>query len=724
MTALFSGEPVHRALSRLSIAHPAATLASWILVGAACAYLALDLGVDTSTGSILNRAAPEWSRYEASVREFGSDEVLVVGIDAALVDHASVLEIDEHLGKIAGVSRVESLASLSVPAEVGGDLRFAPPTFGHSLEEAIALALSSDLAKNSVVSKDGSLVAWIVFPESNYQSYDRLVASVLRAAPSGAWVSGVPVYRSESNKVTRSELRRLMPVSLAALLVVGWLVLGRLRLAVVALLPGVLATLVVAALMVMAGTSVTFMTMVLPPILLALGVAYAIHPIVASAGEGASFGHLIQKADGVALSGLTTVIGLLSAALVPIPAVRELGGFGAAGVMVATFCAISLVPSLAWAFDARRPLRRIGAVGPSLLVIPQWCGVHPRSVVVLWLLLFGVGLVGLRVGTVDTDATRWFGSNTRINIDYQAISRGLSGISPINVVVERVDGRSMVGRADRDQLAAFVRYLRDRSEVGYAVSIAELLAELRIAFSSGPGEAGVEQLLLVAEGEPQLRYLLTPDYARANVPMRVRDNSSAALLALADDAEGWWADLSDYDATATGIMFEFARAEDAIAWGQSASLLVASVVVGLVLLWALGPGVLCAVALLTNLCPVVLVAGLMGLGRIPLDAATVVLGALAIGIGVDDTLHLSLAYVRNRRGSSRSSAVQAAYLEVAPAITSSTVVVAVGFSVLATSEFLLVSQLGLLTLVAAIVCWLADLTLLAAGLNLGRAQDA
>ena len=106
--------------------------------------------------------------------------------------------------------------------------------------------------------------------------------------------------------------------------------------------------------------------------------------------------------------------------------------------------------------------------------------------------------------------------------------------------------------------------------------------------------------------------------------------------------------------------------------------------------------------------------GAMGWFRIPLDAGTVILGSLALGVAVDDTVHLTEAFVNAReRGAEQATALREALARVLPPITYTTAVVATGFLVLGFSGFTLTPESGPVDLgVVMVLCLIADLSLL------------
>ncbi len=75
-------------------------------------------------------------------------------------------------------------------------------------------------------------------------------------------------------------------------------------------------------------------------------------------------------------------------------------------------------------------------------------------------------------------------------------------------------------------------------------------------------------------------------------------------------------------------------------WGLGLALVIVFLVMGI----ALRSVGLLAAAVPVNLFPVVLVFGVLGWGGIPLDIAVATIGAIVIGIAVDDTIHFLWAY--------------------------------------------------------------------------------
>jgi predicted RND superfamily exporter protein len=306
---------------------------------------------------------------------------------------------------------------------------------------------------------------------------------------------------------------------------------------------------------------------------------------------------------------------------------------------------------------------------------------------------------------------------------YESIRLELSGISPMNVVVEAPEGGSVLEPEALAAIDGLTLYLGEQLEVGKAISVADPLRQLVGGFLDDPSQplpdsyAQATQSMLLLDSVEIIGDIITPDHRFANVMLRVDDNGSARLVDLAGRARDWWDahGVDGYTATPTGIMYEFARAEEAIAHGQLGGLAVAFAVISGILFAIFRWPRLALMALVPNALPLFIIFGCMGLLGIPIDAGTVVMGSLALGIAVDDTIHVTTTFsIARERGLDARKALQHALSEVLPAVCASTLMLTIAFGLFAFSEFAITRNLGWLTGSIMVLCLLADVTLLSA----------
>ncbi len=728
-------------LLRAAVLHPVRTLGVWAVVLVLAGFGVASLEIDTTTDSVLDRTGEEWAYYQSSQSRFGGDEIVVVSLEG---DRPFDPEVLAEVGRLTtafeglpGVRRVDSLASVPL-IRVRGDgtlnldaaLEDGVPE-SEEARRALADEVRADrVAPRNFISEDERVFAVNVILDQGFGGdYDAIVNAIRAELPAeGARISGVPVFRTEANARTRREILLFVPLTVVAIGLLLVVVFRSFGAVVIAVSVGLIGTWLLVGAMGLAGVALSLITMILPSVILALGCSYVMH--VLSAGSGARdperlLEQLLPVAKPVALSGLTTAIGFAVIGAVRIEEVRAVGAFGSLGVLGIVAASLTVAPALLrlWPLPPGRARAASWAEGPLRQALVRIAARH-RGLVIgasgLVLLAFGAGLSQLKV---ETDATRWFPRGSEVRDSYEEIRQQLSGISPVNVVLESASGQPVTEPAVLEALDGLASHLEALPDVGKVVSLGDPLRQIHGGFHNEPSlplpesQPLVEQYLLLLESVEQIADLVTADRTAANLVLRADNNGSGPLLAIGEEAERWWAEngVPGIHPRATGIMYEFARAEDEIALGQIRGLLLALSAIAVVLLAALRRPILALVALVPNVVPVVMVFGFMGLAGVPLDAGTVIVGSLALGIAVDDTVHLISAFQNSyERQEGTLRALDAALARVVHPLVLTTVSVGLGFGLLGLSEFTFTRNLGLLIAGTMLVCLLADLILLPA----------
>ncbi len=133
-----------------------------------------------------------------------------------------------------------------------------------------------------------------------------------------------------------------------------------------------------------------------------------------------------------------------------------------------------------------------------------------------------------------------------------------------------------------------------------------------------------------------------------------------------------------------------------VATTQIVSVLVSLVLVALLLLWQFRSLVLALVGLVPLSLSVLLVFAAMSFAHMELNIGTALVASIAIGIGVDYTIHYIQAYVRARSRVERHLILRESYATTGRAILYNALSVALGFLVLAASQFTTIQYVGIL----------------------------
>jgi len=722
-----------------STRNPRPVIAAWLIAAVSSTFGIGLLVVDTGTSAFLNRTSAAWAVYQNSLREFGGDEVVVVAFEGSRPFDPDTIEkiqtYSREFEKIPGVRRVDSIASFPIiDSDESGSLLLTPAVerVDH-LDEAgvsrIADLIRSDrIAPSNFVSSDEKLLAINLVLDSDVDRGRDVVVSEVRRliGEESAWVSGVPIFRTEVNSQTREELAAFIPLTILIIGCIVAIATGSLGSVVISLVPSCLAVWGLVGIMGAMRVPLSLSTMILPSILLALGSAYTMHLLSALSRVGLARNLesvLIPVAKPLGLSGLTTALGFLAMSTVRIDAIYQLGLFGSIGVMIILVATLTLAPALIASFPIRQSysFRSAWITTAVDLLIRRTIGRNRILVLLAWSVIILGSVIGICRLHVETDIILWFSDRTDVRRSYEAIRTHLSGITPVNVVVSADQGRAVTEEATLRSIRDLSDFLEAHPFVGRSISIADPLIQIHREMGFDQLETlptdpnTVSQYLLLLESLDQISDVIAPDRKSANIVMRLTENGSEAIMNLSAEIAEWWRmnGPPGFSAETTGVMFEFARAEEEIAYGQIRGLGLALIAIGVVLIAIYRKLLVALVAMVPNIAPLAIAYGFMGSVGIPLDAATICIGSLALGIAVDDTIHLMTAfYAEKASGATAQSALRIATSRVSPALVYSTVAISCGFAVLGASNFSLIRNLGTVTAGMVVICLIADLTVL------------
>ncbi|MFO8005758.1 efflux RND transporter permease subunit [Thioalkalivibrio sp.] len=503
------------------------------------------------------------------------------------------------------------------------------------------------------------------------------------------------------------------------------------------------------ALLILLDRPFTLISAILPPLLTALTVAMLMHFFNAML-HAAQRGHQGRARVEAALSAvarptwfmaLTTAAGLASLQVSRIRPIETFGLIGAFGVLVAAAVVLLLLPAIMVRWDrgdwlmprsGLRLLDRVTALAAHLAIR------RAGWVLLATAILLALAIPQIRHVEVETDLYAFFDEDHSITQATRAVERELSGVMALEVVFDGPDWDSL---QDPDRLQAIQRvqhWLDQRPEVDYSLSLPDLVAEMHWAFNEEdpdyrriPDDPNlVAQYLFIYDGR-DLFDAVDRDFERSRILLNLNAHGARAINALMDDLRVYLEanPPADLEWDMAGMARLFADQERLLIEGQLHSLYAVAAMITLLMLlmWRSIP--LTVLSMIPNLAPVAMIFALMGLLGIWLDMATAMIASVAIGIAVDDTIHILHNY-RERRGSGSpvAWALARSFRRSGRAITATTLVLVAQFLLLAVSDFQPTAAFGWLTAFGLIAALLFDLlvlpALLVAGHRLTRSRPA
>lgn len=724
----------------------------------------LRLALDASTEPLLPPDDPARALHLRAVQEFGDDEIYAIAMESedgafARASLETLVRLHHEIARLPGVRRVQSLADAVTfrydPAEDWidvGRLFDAVPVADAGLAALRARALADPLLRRHVVSEDGRTAGVTVrFAEMTDAEFiasgldDRIQALLAAEARPGLrfHVSGRPHLKASVYRGMVHDLSLLVPLALAVLATVLALATGSRRGVGLPLASVAVAVLWTHAVMTALGVPITILSSMLGPQLMAIGSVYGVHVLshyqeerATGTAEDVARRTLAAMRLPVVVSGTTTWIGFAAVCLTDVPAVRDMGAFSALGTGAISLLTLTALPAAL----ALLPPRREAAALPArlarssealalaterlLAALHAAVARRPDAWIAGAVAAAGISAWAVPRIVVDTDYVSFFAEDAPVRRDFDAVNRLLAGVVPLYVVVEG-DGPGAFREPAALRALESLQARIDRIEgVSRTASAADLLRSMNRAVEADdpaaeriPDERPAVGELLQLAPKDELGRFLNGNQSRANLVVRTGEVGSAAIRRLtASLRAALRAELDGgLSGEPTGNAILLARSADAIAGGQARAVSLATVAIFALVAGALRSWRLGLVALLPNLFPVLLFFGLLGLGVAPLSLPTSLIGAVALGVAIDDTVHYLVRYRRERaRGAGPQEATRCAGQAVGRAIVVTSAMLAAGFAVMALSSFATLREFGLLFALTVGLCVVADLLLLPA----------
>ena len=328
------------------------------------------LRIDPSLNEMLPADDPARRFYEELLERFGSDDVVVVGLISDALFTRDGLETfertSEALARAPGVQRVESLATAVRMRPIEDDVEisgfFDDPIGSDAAACALQEALLDDpLRAGSFISVDGRATAILVtferVPEDEFlaRGLDLGVLEVARAEATDMQVvmAGTPHVKAEVGRLLEVELAIMVPIVFALMSLLSCLFFRSVRLGLVPLAAVATGLLWTVGVMGWVGHDLNIVTTLIPPLVLALGFAYATHVVAgfAADGEGGPARAQARRALAhavfpVTFTALTTAAGFLSLTSNGLSVIRGFGIFAAVSTASTLLASLTLVPLL------------------------------------------------------------------------------------------------------------------------------------------------------------------------------------------------------------------------------------------------------------------------------------------------------------------------------------------------------------------------------------------
>ncbi|NQZ10119.1 MAG: MMPL family transporter [Algicola sp.] len=483
-----------------------------------------------------------------------------------------------------------------------------------------------------------------------------------------------------------------------------------------------------------AGFFLSTATVNVPTIIMTLAVADCVHVIgsmLYAMRQGKTKEEAITESMKLNLmpifiTSITTAIGFLTMNFSNVPILRDLGNLTAIGVMVAFAFSVTLLPAMLRLAPIKVTAEK--QTSGRMEWFAEWVIAKHRMLLPVSLFVV-VGLSSFVVlNQVNDVATKYFAKNTEFRQSTDFMAENLSGMANMDFAL--YTGKES-GINDPKFLALvekFTKWLESRPEVDHVSTITNTFKRLNQNMHGDdpswyklPEEQALaaQYLLMYEMSLPyglDLNNQIDLNKSTLRVVTTLRDLGSKEFTAFEQEAIQWFQDNAPHivmNPASPSLMF--AHIGEQNMQSMLKSLPTALILISLLLIFALKSLRLGIISLVPNVVPATVGFGIWGIFSGEINLGLSVVASMSLGIIVDDTVHFLSKYKHARElGKNAEEAVRYSFHSVGRALWITTLVLSVGFAVLAMSSFRLNSDMGMLTGLILIVALAVDFLFLPA----------
>lgn len=552
--------------------------------------------------------------------------------------------------------------------------------------------------------------------------------------------SGVPYIRTQYVERIRAELIWFLAIAVVlALAVMFWLYRNWWGI----MLPQitVLLTLIwMLGFMAMMGQGLDLMSELLPSILFVVGISDTVHLTTSyqqnlQAGMGkikAMRATLNEVGVAAFLTCITTAIGFGTMYLSPMPPLQNFGFFAAAAVIFAYLITIALLPSVLLSLPQDKVLRSRGSSNnpaweARLLRVNEFTRRQARPIALGFVGLLIASGIGISMISTNTYLLDDIHHNDPAKVSMRFFEEKFYGTRSFEVAVVAAPGKSVSDLDILEDMAKMEDYVRSQGRISPFLSLSSYLKTANRLMRGGndrfyklpSDQEKVEELIgfaYTSNAAKALGQVMEPERRVARMSARMGDIGTDAFNRLREGLDAFVrkecnAANFSYHLTGNAIIAE--RNVQVMRGGLLEDIFWSFAMISLVMGLLFRNWRMLIVAIIPNVIPLIVTAGVMGFLGITLRASTSIVFLVAFGIAVDDTIHfLSRFRMELSEGHDRERALRNAISGTGKAMLITGIILLSGFMVLLTSDFGATFVVGLFTALTLAVAMASDMLLL------------
>ena len=439
------------------------------------------------------------------------------------------------------------------------------------------------------------------------------------------------------------------------------------------------------------------------------------------------------------MTSLTTAASLASFSFSDIAPVANLGIFSALGVSYQLMLTLIFLPALISLLPIKARQHSVDEKPMLLDKLVHNLGVfsitYPKSIVSVAALIIVIATALASSMQFSHNPLHWFTADNEVRINTEIIDKELKGSITIEVVLDTQKENGVYEPAFLNTIEQVTQkiytYKGENYFIGKIVSINDVIKEINKALNENrqseyriPQDKDLiaqEFLLFENSGSDDLEEIVDSRFSKTRLSIKAPWVDSVEYVELMNELDLLLNDAFQGMATVsiTGTLPILADTITKSIKSSIESYIIAFGVIAILMIILLGSIKFGLLSMFPNLTPIMIGVALMVVLDMPLDMFTILIGAIAIGMVVDDTVHFMHNF--NRYYAQTKNVDEAVLLTInstGRAIFITSIVLSSGFLVFMFASMTNLYNFGLITGTVVLTAMLADLVLIGAMMKL------
>ena len=549
----------------------------------------------------------------------------------------------------------------------------------------------------------------------------------------------------QSMKEDTKQFIQKMVVMIILVLFVLFKRLSGVFLPIIAVLFTVISTL---SMMAISGAPFTIVTQIMPSFLLAVitgGVIHLLSIFYKDFDKSQDVKSALRYAMGhsglaIVMTSLTTAVGLWSFSFSEIAPVANLGTFASLGVLVGLLFTLVLVPALLSVTKIKFKPDKQNQQGNTkmdslLLGISNIATGYPKAIVSVSALIILVAIFFAAQLRFSHFPLNWFPEDNASRVATEVVDDKLRGSITLEVIIDTGIANGLYEPSTLNKIQKATDYLNSIQTqayfVGKTLSLVDVIKETNKALNENKAEfytipqdknlVAQELFLFENSGSDDLQDFVSSDFSKARITVKVPYVDALAYNQFIDQVQ---AQLDqEFSGVAkvslTGISVLLSVIMEKSIYSSAISYVLAFGLIAIMMIILIGNVKIGLISMIPNVLPILFLSTIMVILDMPLDMFTMLIGAIALGLAVDDTVHFMHNFRRYElEFNDVDKAVRLTLLGTGRAIVVTSIVLSLGFLVLTTATMSNMFNFGVLTASAIFIALLADFFLVPAIMKL------